>query len=153
MSDLTNSLAVLKGQQESLKQAKAIMDQGVASLAALQVATAQLIQTTVESLQGLDSVGIYSSVDQVLRSERFAGKAASVDYIKANPTCAEADAIAAWDAAGLAATGLPVLLQNTANLAAVYRANLHAQGLTPDASWESQRAWIIATDRTVILNS
>jgi hypothetical protein len=153
MSDLTTTLAVLKGQAESLKQAKTILDQGSASLASLQVATSTQIQETVAALQGLDTVGYYSSVDQLLRAERFAGKAASVDYIKANPACAEADAIAAWDAAGLAATGLPVLLQDTANLAAVYRVNLVAGGYIAEPTWEAQRAWIVATDKTIILGA
>lgn len=153
MPDLTLTLATLKGRTEALKEAKAAIDGAGAALAALQSKAATDTAETVQALRGQDTVGFYSSVDQILRSERFAGKAASVDYIKANPTCAEADAIAAWDAAGKAATGLPVLLQDTANLAIVYRANLHAMGLTPDASWESQRAWIVATDKNVVLGA
>lgn len=153
MSDLSTTLAILKGQQESLRQAKTILDQGGASLAALQVAVAGQIQQTVEALNGLDTVGFYSSVDQMLRAERFAGKAASVDFIKANPECTEAEAVAAWDAAGLAATGLPVLLQDTASLAQVYRLNLVAGGYIAEPTWEAQRAWIVATDKSVVLGA
>ena len=153
MPDLTTSLAILKGQQESLRQAKTEVDAAGSRIAALQVAVAGQIRETVDALQGLDTVGFYSSVDQLLRTERFAGKAASVDFVKANPACTEAEAIAAWDAAGKAATGLPVLLQDTAALAQVYRLNLVAGGFIAAPTWEAQRAWIVATDRTAILNS
>lgn len=153
MPDLNTTLAVLKGQQESLKQAKAILDQSTASLGALQAATAQQIQTTVTALQGLDTVGFYSSVDQLLRTERFAGKSASVDYIKANPTCLEADAETAWATAALAATGRAALMVPVANYSQVYRANLLAMKLVPDATWASQRAWIVATDKTIIMGA
>ena len=153
MPDLTTTLAIQKGQAESLKAAATIVDQAKAALSTLQVENATAIAATVESLGGLDTVGFYSSVDRALRSERFAGKAASVDFVKANPACAEAEAIAAWDAAGLAATGLPVLLQDTANLAAVYRVNLVAGGYIAEPTWEAQRAWIVATDKTIILGA
>lgn len=153
MPDLNTTLAVLKGQQESLKQAKAILDQGGASMATLQASVAQQIQDTVTALNGLDTVGFYSSVDQLLRTERFAGKSASVDYIKANPTCAEADAIAAWASAGIAATGQPALIVPAENYAVIYRANLLSMGLVPDTTWESQRAWIVATDKAVIMGA
>ena len=153
MPDLTLTLATLKGRSEALKDAKATLDAAVAKVANLQTTTAQDTAATVSALQGVDAVGFYSSVDQLLRAERFAGKAASVDFIKANPACAEADAIAAWDAAGLAATGLPVLLQDTANLAAVYRVNLVAGGYIAEPTWEAQRAWIVATDTATILGA
>lgn len=153
MPDLNTTLAVLKGQQESLKQAKSILDQGAASLAALQADAAQQIASTVAALQGLDTVGFYSSVDQLLRTERFAGKSASVDFIKANPTCAEADAETAWTAAALTATGRTALLVPVGSYSQVYRENLLKMGLVPDATWESQRAWIVATDKAVIMGA
>ena len=153
MADLTLTLATLKGRTEALKEAKTAIDAAGAALASLQVKAASETAATVQALNGQDTVGFYSSVDQLLRQERFAGKAASVDFIKANPTCTEAEAIAAWDAAGKLATGLPVLLQDTGNLAIVYRSNLHSLGLVPDASWESQRAWIVATPKETIMGS
>jgi hypothetical protein len=130
-----------------------LIDQCAASIAKLQSANYAEKAPVVASLQGLDSIGVYSSVDQLLRQERFAGKSASVDYIKANPTCAEADAIAAWTTAGIAATGLQALIVPAENYAAIYRANLAKAGLTPDTTWESQRAWIVATDKAVIMGA
>lgn len=153
MADLTLTLATLKGKAEGLKAAKAELDSASARLGTLQAITAQEIQATVDALQGLDSVGYYSSIDLVLRTERFAGKSASVDFIKANPACTEQEALDAWAAAGLAATGLPGLIQDHALLGALYRTNLAAQGYTPDATWESQRAWIVATPKAVIMGA
>lgn len=153
MPDLTLSLATLKGQSEGLKQAKEALDTCAAAVARLQVTTSQQVQATVEALNGLDSVGYYSSIDQVLRQERFAGKSASVDFIKANPTCTEQQALDAWQAAGLAATGLPALLQNHVLLAKLYQQNLLAGGYTSEATWEAQRAWIIATPKSVIMGA
>jgi hypothetical protein len=97
--------------------------------------------------------GAYSAIDQLLRVERFAGKGASVDYIKANPECTEADAVGAWRAGALAATGLDIVIQDPGALGQVYRRNLRAAGLTQDEAWESQRAWIVATDKTVIMGA
>ena len=163
MSDLNTTLAVLKGQQESLRAAKTIMDQGAAALAHLQVSAASQIQATVERLKGLDTVGLYSSIDQPLRQGRFAGKSASIDAIKANPQISEADAVAAWVAGELAwdAANLPegqrkptALVEGLANWEAqVYRANLLAAGLIPESTYEAQRAWIAATDKAVIMGA
>lgn len=152
MPDLTLTLATLKGRSEALKDAKATLDAAVAKVANLQATTAQDTAATVAALQGVDAVGFYSSVDQLLRLERFAGKAASVDYIKAHPTCTEAEAEEAWSLAATAATGMPLLVP-VASYAALYRANLAAMGLTPDATWESQRAWIIATPKDTIMGA
>ncbi len=153
MPDLTMSLAILKGQSESLKDAKGEVDNAAARIGILQVAVALAIAAAVASLQGLDTVGLYSSVDQLLRLERFAGKSASVDYIKANPTCTEQAAEDSWTTAALVATGLPVLVVPVASYAALYRANLLALGLVPDLTYESQRAWIVATPKAVIMGA
>ena len=151
--NLTLTLGTLKGRGEALKQARGLMDTALAGLSTLQSTLNRDLRDTVAALQGSDSVGIYSSVDQLLRLERFAGKEASVDYVKANPECGEAEATAAWEAAGIAATHLPALVVPAENYAALYRANLTAMGLTPDATYESQRAWIIATPKSVIMGS
>lgn len=153
MADPLQSLYFLNGKEQALGSMKSRVDQLSLDLAAMQVANAAEKAPVVASLNGLDTIGQYSSIDQALRSERFAGKAASVDFIKANPTCTEAEAVAAWDEAGKAATGLPVLLQNTENLAIMYRANLARAGMIPDTTWESQRAWIVATDKAVIMGA
>jgi hypothetical protein len=153
MADALQTLALLNGKEAALTQAKALVDQCAASIAKLQAANYAEKVPVVASLQGLDSIGEFSSVDQLLRQERFAGKSASVDYIKANPTCAEADAISAWTAAGIAATGLQSLIVPAENYAAIYRANLAKAGLTPDTTWESQRSWIVATDKAIIMGA
>jgi hypothetical protein len=153
MADALQTLALLNGKELALTQTKNLVDQVGLAIGALQVANAAAKAPVVASLQGLDSIGVYSSVDQLLRLERFAGKSASVDFIKGNPTCTEAEAEDSWTAAALAATGLPALVVPVASYAALYRANLAKAGLTPDATWESQRAWIVATDKTVIMGA
>jgi hypothetical protein len=153
MADALQTLALLNGKEAALSQAKSLVDQCAAALARLQASNYAEKAPVVASLQGLDSIGEFSSVDQLLRQERFAGKGASVDYIKANPTCAESDAIAAWTSAGIAATGLQALIVPAENYAAIYRANLAKAGLTPDTTWESQRAWIVATDKAIIMGA
>ena len=145
--NLTLTLATLKGKAAALADAKAAQDQAAATIAGLQAATAQQITAVVASLQGSDEVGYYSSVDQLLRRERFAGKRASLEHVHANPEAAEKEAIKAWETAAMAETGLSALLQDPAALGALYRANLKASGAVADTTWEAQRAWILA--RTV----
>ena len=145
--NLTLTLATLRGRAAALAEAKAAQDQAAATIAGLQASTAQEIASAVASLQGSDEVGYYSSVDQLLRRERFAGKRASIDHVHANPEASEKEAIKAWETAALAETGLSVLLQDPAALGALYRANLLASGAVSGTTWEAQRAWILA--RTV----
>ena len=145
--NLTLTLATLKGKASALAEAKAAQDQAAATIAGLQASTAQEIASAVASLQGSDEVGYYSSVDQLLRRERFAGKRASLEHVHANPEASEKEAIKAWETAAMAETGLTVLLQDPAALGALYRSNLKASGAVADTTWEAQRAWILA--RTV----
>ena len=145
--NLTLTLATLRGRAAALAEAKAAQDQAAATIAGLQADTAQQITAVVASLQGSDEVGYYSSVDQLLRRERFAGKRASLEHVHAHPQAAEAEALDAWRTAALAETGLTVLLQDPAALGALYRANLLAAGAVADTTWEAQRAWILG--RTV----
>lgn len=144
---LTLTLATLRGRAAALAEAKAAQDQAAATIAGLQASTAQEIASAVASLQGSDEVGYYSSVDQLLRRERFAGKRASLEHVHANPEASEKESIKAWETAALAETGLSALLQDPAALGALYRANLLASGAVLDTTWEAQRAWILA--RTV----
>ena len=163
MSDLTLTLATLKGSAEALRRAKNAMDVASATVAQIQIETAKEQAATIAALQGLDNVGYYSSIDQLLRQGRFAGKSASIDAIKANPQISEADAVAAWVAGELAwdAANLPegqrkptALVEGLANWEAqVYRANLLAAGLIPESTYEAQRAWIAATDKAVIMGA
>jgi hypothetical protein len=153
MADLTQTLANLNGKKDTLALAKGLVDGLAYQLANHQVTNSQEIAGVVAQLQGVDTFGAYSSIDQVLRTERFAGKSACVDFVKANPACTEAEAVAAWSIAGMAATGLPVLLQDPEALGQVYRANLLAAHLVPDATWESQRSWLNATSKEIIMGA
>jgi hypothetical protein len=119
---------------------------------ALEAASQALQSAMAEGLKA-GTVGSVSSIDQALQAERFAGKSACIDFVKANPTCTEADAIAAWTTAGLAATGLAALIVPAESYAQLYRANLLKLGLVPDTTWESQRAWMVATDKAVIMSA
>ena len=83
--NLTLTLATLRGRAAALAETKAVQDQAAAVIAGLQASTAQEIASAVASLQGSDEVGYYSSVDQLLRRERFAGKRASLEHVHANP--------------------------------------------------------------------
>lgn len=100
-----------------------------------------------------DSYGEYSSTDQALRIERFAGKAASVDFVKANPESTEEQAVEVYRTAALAArpADRQWLLQDPNTLRKEYTANLVKYGLIPDDTWESWRAWVLATPRDIIL--
>jgi hypothetical protein len=118
----------------------------------LQSATDELSALEAGAGPGLtDEFGDRSSVDLLLRTERFAGKSAAVDYVKANPECTEAEAIAAWKDAAKAATGLPGVIQSPAALGALYRQNLMQAGMIRESTWEAQRAWILATPAETVL--
>lgn len=100
-----------------------------------------------------DAFGEYSTLEQAMRLERFAGKGAVVDLVKAKPDTSEADATAAYTAAALAArpADRQWLLIDPAALRQEYSANLVAAGYIPVPTWEAWRAFIIATDKAVIL--
>ena len=72
-------------------------------------------------------------------------------YIQANPTCAQADAVAAWTTAAMAATKLPFLIVPPGNYLVLFGDNLAAEKLTPDATWASLSAWIVATPAATIM--
>lgn len=95
--------------------------------------------------------GQYSAIDQILRAERFAGKSASIDAIKANPTISLDSAEAAWTVAALEATGLEQLGVEPGFYGALYRQQLLSAGRIQEATWEAQRAWIVATDKDEIM--
>jgi hypothetical protein len=95
--------------------------------------------------------GAYSSIDQALQKERFAGKAAVIDFLKANPGATEDQAVAAWTPAAIAATGLPACIVPPANYLDLFTSDLHNQGLIPDLTWGSLVAWVVATDKETIM--
>lgn len=145
----------------ALVEARAVFDAAFNQLAALQAtayssmgaANNELLAVATASPVALPNVGEYSQIDTLLRAERFAGKSAAIDYIKANPTCTEGDAEGAWEAAALVVTGLPALIVPVGNYSFLYKANLVKAGLIQSPTWEAQRDWIIATDKTVIMGA
>ncbi len=151
MADTLQTLALLNGKELALTQAKTLVDKAGLAIAALQVANAAEKAPVVASLNGLDTIGEYSKVDQLLRLERFAGKSASVDFVKTNPTSTQAEAEASWDSAAIAATGLQAVVVPAGNYGAIYRANLISAGLIAQDTWEAQRDWIVATPKTAIM--
>jgi hypothetical protein len=153
--ELRTSVAAGLGKQKILEQlATQIGDTKYAVKQALDADSARLAALEVALGPGLAaSVGEYSTTDQAMRAERFAGKAAAVDHVKANPGATEAEATDAYRVAALAArpAGRQWILQDPLALRQEYTANLVAYGLIPDSTWESWRAWILATPRDVIL--
>ena len=141
---------------EGLRGRQTLLGELAQVVATLARDTAQEVSDAAQQVSALaagagpgltDEFGEYSSVDQLLRRERFAGKRASLEHVHAHPQAAEAEALDAWRTAALAETGLPTLLQDPAAMGALYRSNLKASGAVLDTTWEAQRAWILA--RTV----
>ncbi len=153
--ELRLKVAALSGQQaanaslaSSLSVQASDLEQRLAS------AKAQLATLEQGAGPGItDDFGEYSTLEQAMRVERFAGKAACIDYVKANPTCAEADALAAYKTAALAArpADRQWLLIDPSSLRQEYSASLVKLGLIPDTTWASWAAWIVATDKATIL--
>lgn len=110
-----------------------------------------LAKTEAQGSSALDSYGKASDITQILLNERQAGKRGTWEAVQSDPECSEADAVAAWTAAALAETGLPTLTQDPLALAGLYRERLVRAGLTTDATWESQRAWLLATPLETVL--
>jgi D-serine deaminase-like pyridoxal phosphate-dependent protein len=96
-----------------------------------------------------------STIDNAAYAERQAGKAAVIDFVKANPGCAEFEAVAAWNAGALAARpgDRQWLLMNTDSLLQEYSANLKAIGMITDQSWPTLAGWIAATPAAIIMAS
>lgn len=115
----------------------------------------QLLALEEGSGPGLtEEFGSKSTVTRLLEEEREAAKEASIDFVKANPTCSEIDTADAWDAAALAAhPTLPVVLQPGLAFGLLYRVNLRGLGIIEDDTWEAQRAWILATSKDLIMKS
>ena len=157
LRDARAAYARAKGRLEvTCEMARTVAVENQKANADTQKAYAEIIalETDPAAAGPLSSYGQYSTVDQALRAERFLGKAASVDFVKAHPECTEQEAITAWEAACiLEATGLPAVVQSPAILGQIYRANLLKAGLVPDATWESQRAWILATPKETIMGA
>lgn len=118
----------------------------------------QALQQAQEDLAAQVAAGTaraVSVIDNAAYAERQAGKAAVITFVKANPGCAQADAVAAWNAGALAArpADRQWLLMNTEGLLQEYGANLHAAGLITDQTWPSIAGWIAATPAAIIMES
>jgi hypothetical protein len=116
------------------------------------------VQAMITSLESGSGAGITadfgpkSTVTQLVETERFAAKAAAVDFVKANPDCSEEQARDAWNAAALAShPDFPQVIQEGLVMSALYRANLLKAGLIREDSWEAHRQWILVTNRSAIL--
>jgi len=120
---------------------------------ALTVAQADLASLEATSKGVAADFGPYSTTDQALQRERDAGKAALIDFVKLNPTCTEAQAIAQWKVVALA--GRPAdrqwLLHDPAALRQEYSANLVAMKYVADATWATFAAFIAATAKDALI--
>jgi len=99
------------------------------------------------------TVGVLSIIDTRSQTERAAGKAAAINFVKANPTCTEAQAIAAWTT-GATSTfppGCTMPVNNPAGLLEAYMNNAHAIGATPDTTWTSFVTLLINTPLATLL--
>ena len=126
--------------QEALRQARQTLADAQAALAD------QVAAGTARAV---------SVIDNAAYAERQAGKAAVITYVKANPSCAQSDAVAAWTTGALAArpADRQWLLMSPDGLFGEYSANLLALGLITDASWPTLASWIAATPAAVIMAS
>jgi hypothetical protein len=100
-----------------------------------------------------EDFGPYSTVEQAMRTERFTGKGACIDFVKANPECTEADAVQAYTTAALAArpSERQYLLQSVEGLLHEYRLNALGLGLILEDTWEEFRAYIVATSKDTLM--
>jgi len=152
ITDLQTEFVRTSATHTALTDAKALVEGVLARLTQTQSQNAASLAELTASLKATSSAyGEYSATDQMLRVERFAGKAASIDHIKANPNCNEQQATKAWTDAALAATGRKTLFQDAGELGALYREQLVAAGLIAEPTWEAQRAWIVATDKDAVM--
>lgn len=148
-------LALAQSRYQALVDAKTQHDTASAGLANLQSAAAAALQQAQAAMGSASptTIGTLSVIDTRSQTERQAGKGAAIDYIKANPSCAEADAITAWETGAKATlpAGLTNLLNNPAGLLEAYIANALAMGATKDNTWASFAALVVATDKTALL--
>jgi hypothetical protein len=152
ITDLQTEFVRTSATHKALTDAKTLVEGVLSTMTRTQSQNAAALAELTASLKASSSAyGEYSATDQLLRVERFAGKAASIDHVKANPNCNEQQATKAWQDAALAATGRKTLLQDPGELGALYREQLVASGLITEPTWEAQRAWIAATDKDAVM--
>lgn len=100
-----------------------------------------------------DDFGAYSDLEQAMRAERFAGKQATLEYVKANTTCTEEDATIAYTTAALTArpADKQYLIQTPHSLFLEYAYTAMKAGLIPDTTWESFRNFVVVTPADVLM--
>jgi hypothetical protein len=116
-------------------------------------ATAELSALESGAGPGLTAdFGLKSSVTQSCEAERAAGKAAAIDYIKANPTCTQDDALAAYRRAALATrpADRQWLLCDPANVLREYMVHCVPAKIA-EATWEAFAAFVVTTDKDSLL--
>jgi len=148
-------LAQAQGAVAALQGATQPVADALKAIIALQTTAFQSLQSAQTSMGSANSltVGILSIIDTRSQTERAAGKAAAINFVKANPTCTEAQAIAAWTT-GATSTfppGCTMPVNNPAGLLEAYMNNAHAIGATPDTTWASFVTLLINTPLATLL--
>ena len=148
-------LAQAQGAVAALQGASKPITDALTAVNALQTTAFQALQAAQTAMGSSNAltVGVLSIIDTRSQTERAAGKAAAITFVKANPTCTEADAIAAWNT-GAATTfpaGCTMPVNNPAGLLEAYMINAHAIGATPDTTWASFAAFMVATPEATLL--
>jgi len=154
-SELRQKIAQLKGSMGATASAV----QRLTSMNnddALVLADAQSELASLEAGGGpgvTDSFGPKSVVTQLIEVERLAAKSACIDYIKANPECSEQDAADAWNTAALAShPNFQMVIQDGLVMSTLYRNNMVSNKVIQDNTWETQRQYIIMTDKQTMLD-
>ena len=142
MQDLTTTLAMLTGEENSLTSFKTEVDRLAARLGAQQAAKATEKAGIIAQLKGISGLRVTTPTDDGANAERTAGQIAILTAVKGgNLSLTENEAKTLWRAAGLAVRPLDRqwLLCDPDGLLLEYQANL---GL---GSWEEFRTWLSVT--------
>lgn len=149
----TLSLALKQAAYDALTQVKDKADTLVATIGSMQADAAKGLQQAQAAIGGstAPTVGVKSSVTTRAEEERTQGQGAAIDAIKANPQITAPEAEAAWRAGITIPAGRTLPLHDPAALIEEYAANAMAAGAISDTTWESFRAFVVATDKTALM--
>jgi hypothetical protein len=146
--ELRSSIAELKGRMDATASAvQRLNSVNSDSQIALTEKQAELAALEAGAGPGITAdYGPKSTITQLIEKERFAAKSATIDFVKANPACTEADAAAAWNQAALAShPEFASVIQDGMIMSALYRGNMVAAGLITENTWEAHRQFILNT--------
>lgn len=152
-SELRLRLATLRGSMAATASVVQRLS-GLNSDAAVSLADAAAELAALEAGAGpgiTAEFGAKSMITQYQEVEREAAKSACIDFIQANPECAEEDAAAAWDAGAVASSPLGIVTQSGLAMGRLYRFNLASQGGLPSDTWAAFRAWVVTTPKETIM--